>query len=242
MSEQNEWQSSGRVVLITGGNRGIGLACARAFEANGDKIAITYRSKPVDDLFSIQCDVTNTEQVDEAFKAAEEQFGPVQIVVSNAGINKDGVFMRMNEESFTDVIDANLTGAYRVAHRAIPNMVKARCGRLLFMSSIVAYVGGAGQANYGASKAGLIGFARALAREYGPRNITSNVLAPGAIETDMLAALNDKQRAAFLDNIPLGRAASPEEVASVVTFLASPAANYITGAVVPIDGGLAMGN
>ncbi len=238
----SEWQSSGRVVLITGGNRGIGLACARAFQANGDKVAVTYRQKPVDDLFSVQCDVTSEQQVDEAFSVVEEEFGPVQVLVANAGITKDGLFMKMTEEAFTEVIDTNLTGAFRTAKRATPNMLKARAGRLIFMSSMIGYFGGPGQANYGASKAGLIGLARALTRELGSRSITANVVAPGAVETDMLGALNEQQRKDFLDRIPLGRTASPEEVASVVTFLASPEANYVSGAIIPVDGGLAMGN
>ena len=240
MSNIGELQ--GRVVLVTGGNRGIGLACARAFEAQGDRVAITYRSKPVEGLFSLECDVTNTEQVDATFATIEERWGPVEVLVANAGMTKDQLMLRMTEDSFKDVIDTNLTGAWRVTKRATPGMLKARGGRLIYMSSVIGYYGGPGQVNYAASKAGLIGMARSLAREFGSRGITANVVAPGAVQTEMLDALSGAQRDALVAGVPLGRVAAPEEVASAVTFLASPEAAYITGVVLPIDGGLAMGN
>lgn len=233
--------SEGRVVLVTGGNRGIGLACARAFEELGDRVAVTYRSKPVDDLFSIQCDVQSTEQVDAAFTQIEERWGPVEVLVANAGITHDTLMMRMDDDAWQSVIDTNLSGAFRVARRATPGMMKAKGGRMIFISSIVGYFGGPGQVNYASSKAGLIGLARSIARELGSRNITANVVTPGAVETDMLAQLNDQQRARFADNVPLGRVAQPVEVAAAVRFLASAEAAYITGAVIPVDGGLAMG-
>ncbi|HET7653855.1 MAG TPA: 3-oxoacyl-ACP reductase FabG [Acidimicrobiales bacterium] len=231
-----------RVVLVTGGSRGIGLACARAFEAQGDRVAITYRNKPVDDLFSLRCDQTNGDEVDAAFGAIEDRWGPVEVLVANAGITNDTLLLRMGEDAWREVIDTNLTGAYRVAKRAAAKMVRARAGRLVFVSSVNAVMGAPGQANYAASKAGLIGLARALAKELGSRNITSNVVMPGFIRTDMTAALPVEWQQMAVDGVPLGRAGEPEDVAGVVTFLASPAAAYITGAVVPVDGGFGMGH
>jgi 3-oxoacyl-[acyl-carrier protein] reductase len=231
-----------RVVLVTGGSRGIGLACARAFEAQGDRVAITYRNKPVDDLFSLRCDQTNPDEVATAFDAIEERWGPVEVLVANAGVTNDTLLLRMGEEAWREVIDTNLTGAYRVAKRAAAKMVRARAGRLLFVSSVNAVMGAPGQANYAASKAGLIGLARALAKELGSRNITSNVVMPGFIRTDMTAALPEEWQQMAVDGVPLGRAGEPDDVAGVVTFLASPAAAYITGAVVPVDGGFGMGH
>lgn len=231
-----------RVVLVTGGSRGIGLACARAFEAQGDRVAITYRNKPVDDLFSLRCDQTSPDEVDAAFGAIEERWGPVEVLVANAGITNDTLLLRMSEDAWREVIDTNLTGAYRVAKRAAAKMVRARAGRLVFISSVNAVMGAPGQANYAASKAGLIGLARALAKELGSRNITSNVVMPGFIRTDMTAALPEEWQKMAVDGVPLGRAGEPEDVAGVVTFLASPAAAYITGAVVPVDGGFGMGH
>jgi 3-oxoacyl-[acyl-carrier protein] reductase len=231
-----------RVVLVTGGSRGIGLACARAFEAQGDRVAITYRNKPVDDLFSLRCDQTSADEVDAAFGAIEERWGPVEVLVANAGITNDTLLLRMGEDAWREVIDTNLTGAYRVAKRAAAKMVRARAGRLIFLSSVNAVMGAPGQANYAASKAGLIGLARALAKELGSRNITSNVVMPGFIRTDMTAALPEEWQKMAVDGVPLGRAGEPDDVAGVVTFLASPAAAYITGAVVPVDGGLGMGH
>jgi 3-oxoacyl-[acyl-carrier protein] reductase len=232
-----------RTVLVTGGARGIGLAVARRFAALGDNVAVTYNSSPPpDDLFGVACDVTSADSVDAAFKAVEERFGPVEVLVSNAGITKDGLLLKMSEESFTSVIDTNLTAAYRVAKRATPAMLRARSGRIILVSSVVGLLGAAGQANYAASKAGLVGFARSLARELGSRSITVNVVAPGPVETDMTAALGDKRLAEITDAVPLGRMASADEIAGVVAFLASADAAYITGAVVPVDGGLGMGH
>ncbi len=232
-----------RVVLVTGGARGIGLACAQRFAAQGDRVAVTYNSSPPPDgLFGVQCDVTSAASVDAAFAAVEAEFGPVEVLVSNAGITKDGLLLKMSEESFASVIDTNLTAAYRVAKRVTPSMLRARSGRIILVSSVVGLLGSAGQANYAASKAGLVGFARSLARELGSRSITVNVVAPGPVETDMTASLGDKRLAELTDAVPLGRMASPDEIAGVIAFLASPDAAYITGAVIPVDGGLGMGH
>lgn len=233
-----------RVVLVTGGSRGIGLACARRFQSLGDHVAVTYNSSPPPDgLFGVRCDVTDGAQVDAAFAAVEAEFGgPVEVLVSNAGVTKDGLLLRMSEDDFASVIDANLTAAYRVTKRAAQGMLRARKGRVVLMSSVVGLLGAAGQANYAASKAGLVGLARSLARELGSRSITVNVVAPGPVETDMTAALGDKRVADIVAAVPLGRMASPEEIAGVVAFLASPDAAYITGAVIPVDGGLGMGH
>ena len=232
-----------RVVLVTGGARGIGLACAQRFAALGDRVAVTYNSSaPPDGLLGVQCDVTSAESVDAAFAAVEAAFGPVEVLVSNAGITKDGLLLRMSEDSFTSVIDTNLTAAYRVSKRAAQGMLRARSGRIILMSSVVGLLGSAGQANYAASKAGLVGLARSLARELGSRSITVNVVAPGPVETDMTASLGEKRLAELTAAVPLGRMATPDEIAGVVTFLASPDAGYITGAVIPVDGGLGMGH
>lgn len=232
-----------KVVLITGGSRGIGLACAQRFVAQGDRVAVTYNSSPPPEgLFAVKCDVTDPESVDAAFKAVEAEFGPVEVLVSNAGITKDGLLLRMSEADFSTVVDANLTAAYRVAKRATQGMLRARAGRIIFMSSVVALLGSAGQANYAASKAGLVGLARSLARELGSRSITVNVVAPGPVETDMTAALGDKRLAELTAAVPLARMASADEIAGVVAFLASTDAAYITGAVIPVDGGLGMGH
>lgn len=229
-----------RSVLVTGGNRGIGLAIARELAAAGDAVAVTYRSgEPPEGLFGVRCDVTSSEDVDAAFAKIEAEQGPVEVVVSNAGITKDTLLAMMKEETFTEVIDANLTGAYRVAKRAIRPMMKLKRGRIILISSVVGLSGQAGQSNYAASKAGLVGFGRSLAREYGSRNITVNVVAPGFVETDMTAGLDTE---AIVKSIPLGRQASPGEIARVVKFLASDDASYITGAVIPVDGGLGMGH
>ncbi|MCW2877603.1 MAG: 3-ketoacyl-(acyl-carrier-protein) reductase [Sphaerisporangium sp.] len=232
-----------RSVLVTGGNRGIGLSIARELAAAGDAVAVTYRSgEPPEGLFGVKCDVTSSEDVDVAFSKAEAEHGPVEVVVANAGITRDTLLPLMKEETFTDVIDTNLTGAYRVAKRASRGMLKMRRGRIILISSVVAMLGSAGQTNYAASKAGMIGFARSLARELGSRGITVNVVAPGFVQTDMTAALEAEQQQAILKNIPLGRAASGADIARVVKFLASDDAAYITGAVVPVDGGLGMGH
>jgi len=232
-----------RVVLVTGGSRGIGLAVARRFASLGDSVAVTYNSTPPpDDLFGVRCDVTSTDQVEAAFAAVEEKFGPVEVLVSNAGITKDTLILRMAEADFASVIDANLTAAFRVAKRAAQGMLRQRKGRIILMSSVVGLLGSAGQSNYAASKAGLVGLARSLARELGSRSITVNVVAPGPVATDMTAALGEERLRTLTESVPLGRMAAPEEIAGVVAFLASPDAGYITGAVIPVDGGLGMGH
>ncbi len=229
-------------MLVTGGNRGIGLAIARAFADAGDRVAVTHRAEPVDGFLSVRCDVTSGEQVEAAFSAVEAELGPVEILVSNAGVTADGLLLSMKEEAWSRVIDANLTGAYRVARRATSKMIRARRGRIIFISSVVALTGSPGQTNYAASKAGLIGFARSLAREIGGRGVTVNVVTPGFVTTDMTAALSEARQAEIVEQIPLRRMANPEEVAGAVTWLASDAASYITGAVIPVDGGLGMGH
>lgn len=232
-----------RVVLVTGGSKGIGLAVARRFAEMGDKVAVTYNSSPPPDgLFGVKCDVTSAESVDAAFAAVEAEFGPVEILVSNAGITKDGLLLRMSEADFGAVIDANLTSAYRVTKRAAQGMLRARKGRIVLVSSVVGLLGSAGQANYAASKAGLVGLARSVARELGSRGITCNVVAPGPVATDMTAALGEQRLAEITAAVPLQRMATPEEIAGVVAFLASADAAYITGAVIPVDGGMGMGH
>ena len=234
----------GPVALVTGGSRGIGLACARRLEKDGFRVAVTYRSSdPPDGLFAVKCDVTSTDDVDRAFAEVAEHFGDnVSVLISNAGVTRDGLLLRMSESDFADVIDANLTAAFRVAKRASKDMLRARAGRIVFVSSVVGLLGSAGQANYAASKAGLVGFARSLARELGSRSITVNVVAPGPVETDMTAALGDKRLAELTAAVPLGRMATPDEIAATIAFLASADAAYITGAVIPVDGGLGMGH
>ncbi|HWF79682.1 MAG TPA: 3-oxoacyl-ACP reductase FabG [Streptosporangiaceae bacterium] len=233
----------GRSVLVTGGNRGIGLAIARRLSAVGDNVTITSRSgEKIAGLTVAKCDIRDTTAVDEAFAAAEAAHGPVEVVVANAGVTNDQLLALMSEDAFNEVIDTNLVGAYRVAKRAVRPMIRLRRGRIIFLSSVVGMLGSAGQANYAASKAGLIGMARSLARELGSRNITVNVVAPGFADTDMTAKLSDERKEAIVSGIPLGRTASADEVAGVVQFLAGPDAAYITGAVIPVDGGLGMGH
>ena len=233
-----------RVVLVTGGARGIGLACARAFAAGGDRVAVTYRSKPPEDedLLAVSCDVTSTTEVDAAVDEVEQRLGRVQVVVANAGANRDGLVLKMSDDAFDEILDTNLAGAFRVARRAARSMVRARSGRLVFISSVVGLTGSAGQVNYAASKAGLVGLARSLARELAPRGVTANVVAPGPVATDMTEALPEARRAELAAAVPLGRFATVDEVAAAVTFLASPEAAAITGAVLPVDGGLGMGH
>ncbi len=232
-----------RSVLVTGGNRGIGLAVARRLVADGHKVAVTHRSSGAPEgLFGVECDVTDYDAVDAAFTAVEEQQGPVEVLVANAGFNSDMLIMRMTEEQFSKVIDANLTGVFRVAKRASRNMVKKRFGRFIFMGSVVGLTGLPGQANYAASKAGLVGLARSLTRELGSRSITANVVAPGFIDTEMTRAMEPKYVEMAQQAIPLGRIGHPEEVAGVVSFLASEDAAYISGAVIPVDGGVGMGH
>jgi len=231
------------IALVTGGNRGIGSAIAKSLKAAGYTVIVTYRSGSAPaDFESVQLDVTSTERVDAAFGLIEEKWGTPEIVVCNAGITKDNLSMRMSDEDFADVIDANLTGAFRTARRATKGLLKLKRGRLIFIGSVVGLSGSAGQVNYSASKAGLVGMARSFARELGSRGITSNVVAPGFVETDMTATLDEKRRDEIAKSVPLQRFCSPEEIADVVTFLASPQASYITGAVIPVDGGLGMGH
>jgi 3-oxoacyl-[acyl-carrier protein] reductase len=233
----------GRSVLVTGGNRGIGLAIARRLAADGDSVTVTSRAgDPVDDLAVVRCDVQDTASVDAAFSQVEKEQGPVEVLVANAGINHDQLLALMSEDDFTSVLDTNLTGAYRVTKRAVRGMIRARRGRLIYISSVVGLLGSAGQANYAASKAGLVGFARSTARELGSRGITANVVAPGFVESDMTAALSEERKVAILGQVPLGRYAAGHEVAGVVSFLAGDDAGYITGAVIPVDGGLGMGH
>jgi len=233
-----------RAVLVTGGNRGIGLAIARRFAAGGHDVVITHRSAtPPEGLRAVQCHVDDPDSVDSAFTAAEEMLGrKVEVLVANAGITKDTLLMRMSEEDFTSVLDTNLTGAFRCARRAATGMIRARRGRMIFISSIVGLYGAPGQGNYAASKAGLVGLARSITRELGGRGITANVVAPGFIDTEMTAALPQERRDTYLSAIPAGRFAQPEEVAEAVAFLASDAAGYISGAVIPVDGGMGMGH
>ena len=235
--------TTSRSVLVTGGNRGIGLATARALAAQGHRVAVTHRSSGAPEgLLGVRCDVTSSEDVDRAFGEVEAAQGPVEVLVSNAGITEDQLLLRMSEESFARVLDANLTAAFRVAKRASRGMLKGRFGRLVFVSSVVGLSGGAGQANYAASKAGLVGFSRSLARELGSRGITSNVVSPGFVDTDMTAELGEDRKQELLKTIPLGRTATADEVAAVVAFLAGDASSYVTGAVLPVDGGLGMGH
>jgi 3-oxoacyl-[acyl-carrier protein] reductase len=236
--------SEPRNVLVTGGNRGIGLAIATAFAEAGDNVVITHRSgEPPEGLRGVRCEVTDTASVDAAFTEAEQIFGgPVEVLVANAGITKDTLLMRMSDDEFDSVIDTNLAGAFRCARRAATGMIRKRRGRIVLISSVVGLYGSPGQANYAASKSGLVGLARSITRELGGRGITANVVAPGFIDTEMTAVLPEEQKKAYLASIPAGRFATPDEVASVVRFVASDDAAYISGAVIPVDGGLGMGH
>ena len=243
MSGESGTVGEGRSVLVTGGNRGIGLAIARELAAAGDAVAVTYRSgEPPEGLFGVRCDVTNWADVDAAFAKIEAEQGPVEVVVANAGVTKDTLLALMSEDDFSSVLDTNLTGAFRVSKRAVKGMMRGRKGRIILVSSVVGLLGSGGQANYAASKAGMVGFARSLARELGSRGITVNVVAPGFVDTDMTAALGDARQAEIKKQIPLGRIATTGEIAKVVRFLAGDDAAYITGAVIPVDGGLGMGH
>lgn len=238
-------ETPGRVAFVTGGTRGIGLACARRLLDDGFRVAVGSRAEPTEldeRLFWVSCDVTDTASVDAAFTTIETHFDDtVAVVVANAGITRDTLVLRMKDDDFIDVIDANLTGAFRVCKRAVKGMMKARFGRIILMSSVVGSLGQTGQANYAASKAGLAGLGRSLAREFASRNITVNIVAPGPIATDMLAALGDTARDAMIEAVPLKRVGEPSEIAHAVSFLASDGAGYITGATIPVDGGLGMG-
>lgn len=235
--------AQGRSVLVTGGNRGIGLAIARAFEANGDQVAITSRSgEGPEGLLTVKADVTDMASVDQAFEQVEEAHGPVEVLVNNAGVTNDQLLMRMSEEDFEQVINTNLTGSFRALKRATRGMIRLKRGRVIFISSVVGLYGSPGQVNYAASKAGLVGMARSLTRELGSRNITANVVAPGYIDTEMTQQLSEDLQKQYKQAIPAGRFAAPEEVADVVRWLASDEASYISGAVIPVDGGLGMGH
>jgi 3-oxoacyl-[acyl-carrier protein] reductase len=232
-----------RSVLVTGGNRGIGLAIAGAFRAAGDQVAVTYRSgEPPEGFLGVRCDVTDPAAVDEAFDRIESEQGPVEVLVANAGITRDTLLLRMSDDDWQAVLDTNLTGSFRVAKRAARGMLRLRRGRIVLVSSVVGLLGSAGQVNYAASKAGLVGMARSMARELGSRSITTNVIAPGFVETEMTAELPEEKRAEYLKAIPLGRYTTADEVAAVVRWIASDEAGYITGAVIPVDGGLGMGH
>jgi 3-oxoacyl-[acyl-carrier protein] reductase len=239
----------GRVVLVTGGSRGIGLACAQWFLARGDRVAVTSRSGVTEDetvpgpdrFLCLACDVTVQSQIDAAFATIEDAWGPVEVLVANAGVTRDTLVLRMSEDAWSEVIDTNLTGVFRVTKRALAKMIRLRRGRVIMVSSVGGFIGSPGQANYAASKAGLVGMARSMAREVASRSITVNVIAPGLVETNMLAALGEEHTRALEAQVPLGRVARPEEIAEAVGFLASDGAGYVTGAVLPVDGGLAMG-
>jgi 3-oxoacyl-[acyl-carrier protein] reductase len=232
-----------RTVLVTGGNRGIGLAIAQAFAKQGDRVAVTHRGSGAPaGLFGVQCDITDSAAVDAAFSAVEAELGPVEVLVANAGITDDTLLLRMSEEQFERVVDTNLTGAFRCAKRASSKMLRARWGRMIFISSVVGMYGGPGQVNYAASKAGLVGMARSITRELGSRNITANVVAPGFIETDMTDVLPEARKAEIIKAVPAGRLAHPDEVAAATLFLAGDSAAYISGAIIPVDGGLGMGH
>jgi 3-oxoacyl-[acyl-carrier protein] reductase len=234
---------SGRVVLVTGGNRGIGHAIAQAFAKSGDRVAITYRSgEPPAGFLPVRCDVTDPETVEHAFTEVESEFGPVEVLVANAGITRDTLILRMSDDDWSAVIETNLTGSFRVAKRAAKGMLRLRRGRIIFVSSVVGLLGSAGQVNYAASKSGLVGMARSLARELGSRNITANVVAPGFVDTEMTQELSDDLKKQYLTTIPLGRFTTADEVAHVVQWLGSDDAAYVTGAVIPVDGGLGMGH
>ena len=231
------------IALVTGGNRGIGLAIARSLQSEGHRVVITYRSgTPPEGFDAVKMDVTDGQSVESAFAKIESEIGQPEIIVANAGITKDTLVMRMSDEDFESVIDANLTGAFRVAKRATKGLLKLKRGRLIFVGSVVGSVGAAGQVNYSASKSGLVGMARSFARELGSRGITANVIAPGFVETDMTSSLDEKRRSDIAAQVPLGRFCSAEEIAEVVSFIASSKASYITGAIIPVDGGLGMGH
>ena len=232
-----------RSVLVTGGSRGIGRSIAQAFLDLGDQVAVASRSGGAPDgALGIPCDTSSSAHVDAAFAKAEEAHGPVTIAIANAGVTRDTLMLRMSDEDFAEVIDTNLAGAFRVARRAAKSMLRAKQGRIVFVGSVVGLLGSPGQVNYAASKAGLVGMARSIARELGSRGITANVVAPGFVDTEMTAELTDERKAEILAGVPLGRYATTDEVSGVITWLCSDAAAYVTGAVIPVDGGLGMGH
>ena len=236
-------ETTPKTVLVTGGNRGIGYEIAKEFKAAGHNVCVTYRSGDApEEFFAVKADVRDSSSITEAFKTIEEQFGPVEVLIANAGITRDTLLLRMKEEDFTDVIDTNLTGSFRVVQRAIKGMLKLKRGRIILVSSVVGLYGSPGQVNYSSSKAALVGMARSITRELGGRNITANVVAPGFIKTAMTEVLPEETKQNYLDTIPAKRFAEPEEVARVIRWLASDEANYISGAVIPVDGGLGMGH
>jgi 3-oxoacyl-[acyl-carrier protein] reductase len=243
--------SDGRVALVTGGSKGIGLACARRLQADGYQVAVTWRSAPPEPLegpegslplLAVRCDVTSADDIERAFGQVEATLGNVEVLVCCAGITDDTLLLRMTDEKWENVLGTNLTAVFRASKRASARMVRARYGRIVLVSSVVAYLGSAGQTNYAASKAALIGFGRSLARELAGRNVTVNIVAPGVVATDMIAGLGEERIAALTSMVPLGRAAEPEEVANAVAWLAADASAYVTGAVIPVDGGLGMGH
>ena len=244
MAEQSASESQGRSVLVTGGNRGIGLAIAEAFLAAGDRVAVTSRSGEggPEGALTVAADVTDAGSVDAAFRQVEEAHGPVEVLVANAGITHDQLLLRMSEEDFTSVVDTNLTGSFRVVQRATKGMMRLKRGRIILVSSVVGLLGSPGQVNYAASKSGLVGMARSITRELGARGVTANVVAPGYIDTEMTQALDDDLKVQYKKSIPAGRFAEPAEVAGVVRWLASDEAAYVSGAVIPVDGGLGMGH
>ncbi len=235
--------NAARSVLVTGGNRGIGRAIAEAFLANGDRVAVTSRSGGgPEDALDVVCDITDAEAVDRAFAQVEEAHGPVEVLVANAGVTADTLVLRMSEEDWSRVIDTNLTASFRLVKRAARGMLRLRRGRIVLISSVVGLLGSAGQVNYAASKAGLVGMARSLARELGSRSITANVVAPGFVETAMTDVLSEDQKDTIRQQVPLGRYGTPEEVAAAVMWLTGEQGGYVTGAVIPVDGGLGMGH